>query len=62
MSNEEQTALVALGMKLADIERSLTPELVAVVGKGFTLEIQYSAASFRQRFPDYWPGGQQALL
>lgn len=60
MTNEQQAALVALGEHLAAIE-ALKRELAPVVGDGFLMEAAYAGATFRQRFPNYWPGGQQAL-
>jgi hypothetical protein len=55
--------LTELAAHLAAIERlTRDPALAHTLGEGLMRELRYPAASFRQRFPASWPGGQQSLF
>jgi hypothetical protein len=48
--------------QLASLEASLNdPTLRAAIGPGLFNEASYLVSAGRQRFPNRWPGDQQAL-
>lgn len=60
---ESTDVLQQIVMHLAAVDALMrTPEAQARIGAGLEREMRYPLASFRQRYPDLWPGAQVPLL